>query len=71
MMAIWPRLRMATRPDPIVGEHDQDRTGVSEKLGMKGLSVYSAFVERESLRCSVCGIQSKDVALALLHQRHT
>jgi len=69
MLATWPRLRIATLPDPIVGGHDHDPTGVSERLGMKGLSVYSAFVEPESLRCHVCGDQSKDMALALLHQR--
>lgn len=70
MLATWPRLRVATLPEPVVGGHDFDPTGVSDRLGTKGLSVYSSFVERESFRCRVCGRGSKDMALALLHQRH-
>jgi hypothetical protein len=69
-LATWWRLRIATLPDPIVGGHDPDPTEVSDKLGVKGLSVYTAFVEPESLRCRVCGVQSSEMALALLHQRH-
>ena len=69
-LASWPRLRIATLPDPVVGGHDFDPTGVSERLGMKGLSVYSAFVDRESYRCHVCGVRSQEMSLALLHQRH-
>lgn len=69
MLATWPRLRDATLPDPVVGGHDFDPTGVADRLGTKGLSVYSAFVERESYRCYVCGKRSKGMALALLHQR--
>ena len=70
MLATWPRLRVATLPEPVVGGRDPDPTGVSDRLGTKGLSVYSSFVERESFRCRVCGLQSNDMALALLHQRH-
>lgn len=70
ILATWPRLRVATLPDPVVGGHDFDPTGVADRLGMKGLSVYSAFVERESYRCHVCGVQSKGMSLALLHQRN-
>lgn len=69
-LATWPRLRVATLPDPVVGGHDVDPTGVSDRLGMKGLSVYSAFVDRESYRCHVCGVRSEGMSLALLHQRH-
>ena len=69
-LATWPRLRNTRLPDPVVGGHDFDPTGVADRLGMKGLSVYSAFVERESYRCHVCGVRSKGMALALLHQRH-
>jgi len=40
---------MTTLPDPIVGGHYNDPTGVSERLGMKGLSVYTAFFQRDAL----------------------
>ena len=70
MLATWPRLRNATLPDPVVGGIDHDPTGVANRLGVKGLSVYTAFIERESLRCRVCGVPSSGMALALLHQRH-
>jgi hypothetical protein len=70
ILATWPRLRVTTLPEPVVGGHDFDPTGISDRLGIKGLSVYSAFVERESFQCRVCGIRSKGMSLALLHQRH-
>ncbi len=69
-LATWSRLRVASLPDPVVGGNDFDPTGVANRLGMKGLSVYSAFVDRESYRCHVCGIRSEGMSLALLHQRH-
>ena len=70
VLAAWPRLRTATLPDPVVGGVDFDPAGIADRLGVKGLSVYTAFIERESHRCRVCGAQSSDMALALLHQRH-
>jgi len=69
-LATWPRLRIATLPDPIVGGLDPDPTGVSDRLGVKGMSVYTSFVERETFQCRVCGVRSSGTALALLHQRH-
>jgi len=68
-LATWLRLHVATLQDPIVGGLDFDPTGVSERLGVKGLSVYTSFIELETLRCRVCGVRSSRIALALLHQR--
>ena len=71
ILANWPRLRDASLPDPVVGGRDNfDPTGVADRLGIKGLSVYSAFIEWESYRCYVCGERSNGMAQALLHQRH-
>ena len=70
MLATWSRLRNAGLPEPIVGGLDVDPTGVADRLGVKGLSVYTAFIEMESFQCRVCGVQSSGMALALLHQRH-
>ena len=39
------RLRDAGLPDPIVGGHNFDPTGIADRLGVKGLSVYTAFIE--------------------------
>jgi len=69
-LAAWPRLRDATLPDSITGGLESDPGGIADQLGVKGLSVYTAFVDMESLRCHVCGEQSSELALALLHQRH-
>ena len=70
MLATWPRLRNAGMPDPIVGGLELDPTGVSDRLGIKGLSVYTAFIEGEFFRCRVCGERANGMSLALLHQRH-
>lgn len=70
MLAAWPRLRNAALPDPVVGGLESDPAGVADRLGVKGLSVYTSFIEMDSLRCRVCGDQSTETGLALLHQRH-
>ena len=69
-LATWPRLLDATLPDPIVGELEYDPAGHADRLGVKGLSVYTAFIEVDSLKCRVCGVQSNGMADAILHQRH-
>jgi hypothetical protein len=38
----------ATLPDPIVDGYDHDPTEIADKLGVKGMSVYTAFI-------AVCG----------------
>ena len=68
-LAAWLRLRDPTLPDPIVGDLETDPAGIADRLGVKGLSVYTAFIEMESLRCRVCGHQSKETACAIRHQR--
>ena len=70
VLATWPRLRDVTLPEPVVGGLDLDPSGTLDRLGVKGLSVYTAFIERESHRCRVCGVPSSEMALALQHQRH-
>jgi hypothetical protein len=70
ILAAWPRLHNASLPDAITGGIESDPGGIADQLGVKGLSVYTAFVEMESLRCHVCGERSSELALALLHQRH-
>ena len=69
-LAAWPRLRDPTLPDPIVGDLESDPAGIADRLGVKGLSVYTAFIEMDSLQCRACGHQSGETALAILHQRH-
>ena len=69
-LAAWPRLRNATLPDPLVGAVESDPAGAADQLGVKGLSVYTSFIEMESLQCRVCGDQSTQLGLAVLHQRH-
>ena len=70
MLAAWLRLLDdASSPEPVVGGLVHDPTGVADKLGVNGLSVYTAFIERESFQCRVCDFQSSGVSLALLHQR--
>jgi hypothetical protein len=69
-LAACPWFYGSTLPDPIVGKLESDPGGIADRLGAKGMSVYMAFVEMESLRFCVCGKQSSDLALALLRQRH-
>jgi hypothetical protein len=69
-LATWPRLRDATLPDPIVGGLESDPAGIADLLGARGSSVYTAFIEMDSLRCRACGHQSSEMTLAILHQRH-
>lgn len=69
MLATWLRLRDSTLPDPIVGGLENDPTGVTDRLGVKGLSAYTAFIDRESFQCRVCGVRSNGMGVALLHQR--
>ena len=64
------QLRGLTVPDPIVGAVESDPAGVADGLGVKGMSVYSSFFELETLQCRVCGDQTSETGLALLHQRH-
>ena len=68
VLARWLRLRNAT-PDPIVGDLEPDPAGIAERLSAKGLSVYTAIIEMDSLRCRACGHQSSAIELAILHQR--
>jgi hypothetical protein len=71
-LASWPRLRNATLPDPIVGGIESDPAGIADRHGVKGMPVYTAFIDPDAdlPRCRVCGDQSSDMALATLHQRH-
>ena len=68
-LAAWLRPRGGVLPDPIVGGLEFDPTGVTDRLGVKGMSVYTAFIDFDSLRCRICGAQSSAIELALLHQR--
>ena len=63
------RLRSNTLPELTVDGLESDPAGVADRLGMNGLSVYTAFIEKDSLRCRVCGDQSSQLTLAILHQR--
>jgi len=69
-LAKWLRLHSLHLPGPIVGGHAVDPAGLIDRLGIKGLSVYSAFIDMEYLRCRVCGHHSESISLAMLHQRH-
>jgi hypothetical protein len=69
ILAAWPRLRDATLPDPTVGDLESDPAEIASWYGVKGMSVYTAFIDRDSLRCRVCGDQSYDMTRAILHQR--
>ena len=65
-LAKWLRPHL---PEPVVGGLDADPGGFTDQLGVKGLSVYSAFVDMEGLRCRVCSQASDTIDLAILHQR--
>ena len=71
-LAKWSRLRNALHPnsEPTVGGFEVDPAGVADRLGVKGLSVYSAFLDIDGLRCRICGQGSPTIDAAMLHQRH-
>lgn len=69
-LARWPRLRNTHLPEPTVGGLEVDPAGLGDQIGVKGLSVYSAFFAMEDLRCRVCGRASDTIDNAILHQRH-
>jgi len=69
ILATWLRLRDPTLPDDIVGQLDSDPWGIADQFGVKGLSVYTVFIDLESFRCRVCCHQSTDEDLAVFHQR--
>ncbi len=71
-LAKWPRLRNALLPnsEPMVGGFEVDPAGLADRLAVKGLSVYSAFIDIDSLRCRICGQGSRTIGTAILHQRH-
>lgn len=69
-LAIWLRLHQPTLQNLVVGGLESDPGGIADRLGVKGLSVYTAFIDMELLRCRVCGHQSNGIALAVLHQLH-
>ena len=71
-LAKWTRLRNALLPDtePTVGGVEVDPAGLADQLGVKGLSVYSAFVDVDGPRCRVCGQSSDTIETAIVHQRH-
>lgn len=71
-LAKWSRLRNALHPnsEPIVGGLEVDPAKIAEELGVKGLSVYSAFFDMDDLRCRVCGQVSDTIDSAIAHQRH-
>ena len=70
--AKWSRLRNALLPnsEPIVGGFEVDPAGLVDQLGVKGLSVYSVFVDVDGPRCRVCGQASDTIDTAIVHQRH-
>ena len=71
-LAKWPGLQNALLPnsEPTVGGVEVDPVGLADQLGVKGLSVYSAFVDVDGLRCQVCGQSSDTIKTAIVHQRH-
>ena len=69
-LAKWPRLRNALLPEPVVGGLEADPAGTIDRLGAKGLSGYTAFIDMEDLRCRICGQVSDTIEIAILHQRH-
>jgi len=66
-LAKWLR---PLHPEPVVGGLEVDPAGLVDQIGVKGLSVYSAFVDMEGLRCRICGQGSDTIDMAILHQRH-
>jgi len=69
-LAKWPRLRNTIIPEPAVGGLEVDPAGIVDRLGIKGMSVYTAFIDRETLRCRVCGQGSDTMDVAVHHERH-
>ena len=71
-LAKWSLLRNALLPnaEPMVGGFEGDPAGLADQLGVKGLSVYSAFIDMDGLRCRICGQSSHTIDTAMLHQRH-
>ena len=68
-LAKWLRVHDPTHPSPIVGDVESDPCGVADRYGVKGQSVFTAFVNMVDLSCRVCAFKAKTLQLAVLHQQ--
>jgi hypothetical protein len=69
VLAQWQRLHDPMLPSPIVGDIESDPWGVSDRYGVKGLSVLTAFVDMDDFSCWVCSSKAQTLELAVLHQQ--
>ena len=69
MLAQWLCLRDQALPPPTVGDVEPDPSGVADRYGVRGMSVFTAFVNMENLSCRVCSFRAKTVPQAVLHQQ--
>lgn len=70
-LSLWSRLRDQTLPPPTVGGIESDSSGVADRYGVKGMSVFTTFVNTEDLSCRVCSFKARTFQLALQHQEET
>ena len=68
-LARWLYLRDPTLPSPLVGDVESDPHGVSDRYGVKGRTVLSAFIDMPDLSCRVCAFKANTFQLAVLHQQ--
>jgi hypothetical protein len=68
-LAQWPRLHAPALLSPIVGGIEADPSGIADRYGVKGQSVFTAFVDKDDLSCRVCAFRANTLQLAIFHQR--
>lgn len=68
-LATWPRLHDQMLPSPLVGDVESDPCGVADRYGVKGQSVFTAFIDPVDLSCRVCAFKARTLQLAILHQQ--